>query len=159
PYFRAMLDLETAAPGQVYLFDTGYCKLATYDAIRAHGSDLVTILHESITVESVEERVVATPVTARGYLIHSDRLVHLGTGKTRSRYLWRLLNQTTGDWHRGALADTSRVVTPLNPSARTSCAKNDDSGYSPSGASPHTSRGAPCSVWLSAGSTHFATLC
>ena len=29
PYFRALLDLETAAPGQVDLFDTGYCKLAT----------------------------------------------------------------------------------------------------------------------------------
>jgi hypothetical protein len=29
PYLRARLDLESAAPGQVYLFDTGYCKLAT----------------------------------------------------------------------------------------------------------------------------------
>lgn len=29
PYFRALVDLETAAPGQVYLFATGYCKLAT----------------------------------------------------------------------------------------------------------------------------------
>lgn len=66
PYFRALLDLETAAPGQVYLFDTGYCKLATYDAIREHGSELVTILHESITVEGVAERVVETPVTAQG---------------------------------------------------------------------------------------------
>ena len=75
PYFRAMLDLETAAPGQVYLFDTGYCKRATYDAIRAQGSDLVTILHASITVEVVEERAVATPVTAQGYTIPSDRLV------------------------------------------------------------------------------------
>lgn len=94
PYFRALLDLETAAPGQVYLFDTGYCKLATYDAIRKHGSELVTILHESITVEIVEERVVATPETAQGYTIHSDRIVYLGTGKTRSRYCWRLLDAT-----------------------------------------------------------------
>jgi IS4 transposase len=94
PYFRALLDLETAAPGQVYLFDTGYCKLATYDAIREHGSELVTILHESITVEIVEERVVETPVTAQGYVIHSDRIVYLGTGKTRSRYRWRLLDAT-----------------------------------------------------------------
>jgi Transposase DDE domain len=94
PYFRALLDLETAAPGQVYLFDTGYCKLATYDAIREHGSELVTILHESITVEIVEERVVETPVTAQGYVIHSDRILYLGTGKTRSRYRWRLLDAT-----------------------------------------------------------------
>jgi Transposase DDE domain len=94
PYFRALLDLENAAPGQVYLFDTGYCKLATYDAIREHGSALVTILHESITVEVVEERPVATPTTAQGYTIHSDRLVRLGTGKTRSPHLWRLLDAT-----------------------------------------------------------------
>jgi hypothetical protein len=94
PYFRAMLDLETAAPGPVYLLATGYCKLATYDAIRAPGSDLVTILHESITVELVAERVVATPVTAQGRLIHSDWIVYWGTGKTRSRYRWRLLATT-----------------------------------------------------------------
>jgi hypothetical protein len=94
PYFRALLDLESAAPGQVYLFDTGYCKLATYDAIREHGSDLVTILHESITVEVVEERPVATPTTAPGYTIHSDRVVRLGTGKTRSPHLWRVLDAT-----------------------------------------------------------------
>jgi Transposase DDE domain len=43
PYFGALLDLETAAPGQVYLFDTGYCKLATYDQIREHGCELVTV--------------------------------------------------------------------------------------------------------------------
>lgn len=94
PYFRALLDLERAAPGQVYLFDTGYCKLATYDAIRDHGSDLVTILHESIAVEGVEERAVTTPTTAQGYTIHRDRVVWLGTGKTRSPHLWRLLDAT-----------------------------------------------------------------
>jgi hypothetical protein len=94
PYFRALLDLESAAPGQVYLFDTGYCKLATYDAIREHGSDLVTILHESITVEVVEEWPVPMPVTPQGYTIHSDRVVRLGTGKTRSSHLWRLIDAT-----------------------------------------------------------------
>jgi hypothetical protein len=94
PYFCALLDLESAAPGQLYLFDTGYCKLATYDAIREHGSDLVTILHESITVEVVEERSALPPVTALGYTIHSDRLVRLGTGKTRSPYLWRVIDAT-----------------------------------------------------------------
>jgi Transposase DDE domain len=94
PYFGALLDLETAAPGQLYLFDTGYCKLATYDQIREHRCELVTVLHEGITVEVVEERAVQTPVTAPGYHIHSDRLVRLGTGDTRSRYLWRLLDAT-----------------------------------------------------------------
>ena len=94
PYFRAMVELETAAPGQVYLFETGYCKLATYEAMREHGSELVRSLHESIPVEVVEERVVETPVTAQGDMSHSERIVHLGTGKTRSRSLWRILDAT-----------------------------------------------------------------
>lgn len=94
PYFGALLDLETAAPGPVYLFDTGYCKLATYAQIRERGCELVTVLHAGITVEVVEERAVATPVTAQGYVIHSDRIVRLGTGKSRSRYLWRVLDAT-----------------------------------------------------------------
>jgi IS4 transposase len=102
----------------VYLFDTGYCKLATYDAIRAHGSELVTILHERITVEVVEERAVATPVTAQGYVIHSDRRVYLGTGKTRSRYLWRLLDATDTQGQRRTLVtslleETAERITQL----------------------------------------------
>jgi IS4 transposase len=76
------------------LFDTGYCKLATYDQIREHGCELVTVLHEGITVEVVEERTVKTPMTAQGYVIHSDRIVRLGTGATRSRYLWRVIDAT-----------------------------------------------------------------
>jgi hypothetical protein len=50
----------------VYVFDTGYGKLATDEAMREHGSERVTILHESSTVEGVEERGVETPVTAQG---------------------------------------------------------------------------------------------
>jgi IS4 transposase len=106
PYFRAMLDLETAVPGQVYLFDTGYSKLATYDAIRQHGSELVSILHERITTESVEERVVVPPETAQGYTIHSDRIVYLGTGKTRSRYRWRLLDATDTQGQRRTIVSS-----------------------------------------------------
>jgi hypothetical protein len=94
PYFGALVDLETAAPGQLYLFDTGYCKLATYDQIREHGCELVTVLHEGITVEVVAEQAVVTPVTAQGYRIHSDRLVRLGTGDPRARYLWRVIDAT-----------------------------------------------------------------
>jgi len=100
------------------LFDTGYCKLATYDAIQEHGSELVTILHESITVEGVEERQVETPVTAQGYLIHSDRLVYLGTGKTRSRYQWRLIDATDTQGQRrtivtSLLDETAERITQL----------------------------------------------
>jgi DDE family transposase len=118
PYFRAMLDLETAAPGQVYVFDTGYSKLATYDAIRKHGSELVSILHESITVELVEERGVATLVTAQGYQIHSDRIVFLGTGKTRSAYRWRVIDATDTQGQRrtivsSLLDETAERITQL----------------------------------------------
>jgi hypothetical protein len=106
PYFRALLDLETATSGQVYLFDTGYSKLATYDAIRAHGSELVSILHERITVEVVEERAVVTPGTAQGYTIHSDQIVSLGTGKTRSQYQWRLIDATDTQGQRRTIVSS-----------------------------------------------------
>jgi hypothetical protein len=118
PYFGALLDLESAAPGQVYLFDTGYGKLATYDQIREHGCELVTVLHKSTTVEVVEERAVETPVTAQGYWIHSDRLVRLGTGNTRSRYLWRVIDATDTQGQRrtiltSLLAETAERITQL----------------------------------------------
>jgi IS4 transposase len=118
PYFQAMLDLESAVPGQLYLFDTGYCKLATYDQMREQGCELVTVLHEGITVEVVEERGIATPVTAQGYLIHSDRLVRLGTGDTRSRYLWRLIDATDTQGRRrtiltSLLEETAERITQL----------------------------------------------
>jgi Transposase DDE domain len=60
PYFGALVDLGSAAAEQVYLFDTGYCKLAPYDQIRVQGCALVTVLHAGITVEVIEERTVAT---------------------------------------------------------------------------------------------------
>lgn len=118
PYFRALLDLDEAAPGQLYLFDTGYFKLAAYDQIRQHGSDLVTILHENISVEVVEERPVETAVTAQGYVIHSDRIVRLGSGKKRSPYLWRLIDATDTRGQRrtiltSLLTETAERITRL----------------------------------------------
>ena len=118
PYFQAMLDLATAAAGQLYLFDTGYCKVATYDAIRAHGSDMVSILHKNITVEVVEDRVVEPVVTAQGYVIHSDQIVHLGKGKTRSRYRWRVIDATDTQGQRrtivtSLLTESAERITQL----------------------------------------------
>jgi IS4 transposase len=92
PYFRALLDLDEAAAGQLYLFDTGYFKLATYDQTREHGSDLVPVLHNNISVEVVAEYPVESALTPQGYVLHSDRLVYLGHGDPRSAYLWRLLD-------------------------------------------------------------------
>ncbi|MSQ47865.1 MAG: hypothetical protein EXR78_05670, partial [Deltaproteobacteria bacterium] len=50
------------------------------------------------------------------------------------------LNRTTGDWHRAAHAERSRVVRLLPRSARRSCAETYDSGDSSGGASPHAGR-------------------
>jgi IS4 transposase len=79
---------------------------------------LVTILHESISVEVVEERPVPMPVTAQGYTIHSDRLVRLGTGKTRSPHLWRLIDATDTQGQRrtiltSLLDETAERITQL----------------------------------------------
>ena len=92
PYFRALLGLEEAAAGQLYLFDTGYFKLATYDQIREQGSDLVTALHNNISVAVGAEYPVESALTPQGHVLHSDRLVYLGHGDTRSAHLWRLLD-------------------------------------------------------------------
>jgi hypothetical protein len=118
PYFGAMLDLESAEAGQVYLFDTGYCKLVTYDQIRERGCEVVTVLHAGITVDVVEERPVETSRTAQGYIIHSDQIVWLGSGKTRSRYLWRVLDVTDTQGQRrpiltSLLDETAERVTQL----------------------------------------------
>jgi IS4 transposase len=118
PYFGALLDLETAEAGHVYLFDTGYCKVATYDQIREHSCELVTVLHAGITVEVVEERVVEMPVTAQGYVLHSDRIVRLGTGDTRSRYCWRVIDATDTQGQRrpiltSLLAEPAERITQL----------------------------------------------
>jgi IS4 transposase len=111
PYFRALLDLEEGARGPLYVFDTGYCKLATYDQIRAHGSDLVTVLRENIKVEVVAEYPVVSPGTAPGYVLHSDRLVYLGSGNTRSEQLWRLLDATDTPGRRRTIL-TSLLTEP-----------------------------------------------
>jgi hypothetical protein len=109
PDFGALVDLEQAAPGQVYVFDTGYCKLAPDDQIREHGCELVTVRHEGIPVEVVAERAVEPPGPAQGSRIQSDRIVRLGTGDTRSRYLWRVLEATDTQGQRR----TRRLWQPL----------------------------------------------
>ena len=72
--------------------------------------------------------------------------------------LTRKLNRTTGDWHREAHADRSRVVRLLKQSARSFCAANNDSRDLPYGASPDVSGTPPCPVWIFIGHAHFAAL-
>jgi hypothetical protein len=125
PYLRARWDLETVAPGQVYLCDTGSSKLATYAAIRTHGSELVSILHARIMVESREERGVETPVTAQGYTIPSDRIVYRGTGKTRLADRGRLIDATDTQGQRRTivthlLAESAERITQVRADRWTS---------------------------------------
>ena len=68
------------------------------------------------------------------------------------------LNQTKRDWQRDALADRSRIVTSVKPSARSFCAKTYDSGDSPRGPSPPADRIAPCPVWVSVSVTSGAAV-
>jgi hypothetical protein len=62
--------------------------------------------------------VVETRVTAQGYVIHSDCIVRLGTGKTRSRYLWRVSDATDTQGRRrtiltSLLEETAERITQL----------------------------------------------
>ncbi len=68
------------------------------------------------------------------------------------------LNRTPGDWHRRALADTSRVARLFEQSVRICCAKDHDSRDSASGASPHAGRIAPRSLWPCAGAALVAAV-
>lgn len=78
----------------------------------------MTILPESITVEVVEERSVATPPTAQGYTIHRDRVVRIGTGQTRSPHLWRVRDATDTQGQQrtiltSLLDESAARITPL----------------------------------------------
>jgi TolB-like protein/cytochrome c-type biogenesis protein CcmH/NrfG len=95
----------------------------------------------------MERAIALDPNNAYGYAGLAQVLSRVGR-----------LNRTTGDWHRGALADTSKVVRLCEYSARSFCDENNDSGSSPRRASPHPDRAAPCPVWLSAGLAHFAAV-
>jgi len=73
-------------------------------------------------VEVVEEGTVETPVTAQGDGIHSDRIVRLGTGATRSRYLWRVIDATDTQGRRhmiltSLLDESAERITQLRASA------------------------------------------
>src|SRR5262245_5277157 len=69
---------------------------------------------------------------------------------------FRDLNRTRRDWHSDAHADRSRVVRPLQRSARSCCAENHDSRDSLCRASPHAGRITSCPVWIPVGLTSAA---
>jgi hypothetical protein len=102
PYFLNLLDLQRSA-GYIYLFDTGYFKIKTYNKITASDNHFVTLLHENISYEVIRERSVPEGVTANGYIVHSDCEVYLGKGSNRSDQVYRLIDATDSQGHRATI--------------------------------------------------------
>jgi hypothetical protein len=88
-----LLNLEQDA-GHIYLFDTGYFKLTTYQAIVDSGNHFVTVLHDNIGHEVIAEQAVPSGPLANAYSVHADRQVYLGTGQNRQPSVYRLLEVT-----------------------------------------------------------------
>ena len=93
PYFESLLDLEESA-GKIYLYDTGYFKIETYEKIVDSGNHFVTTLHKNISYKVIEESPLSEEEAPNGYLIHSDRLVILGSGDNTTHNSYRLLEVT-----------------------------------------------------------------
>ena len=102
PYFLILLDLERGV-GHIYLFDTGYFKIETYNKIVLSGNHFVTLLHENISYEVIRQRPVPEGVTANGYIVHSDLEVYLGSGSNRSDQVYRLIDATDSRGHRATI--------------------------------------------------------
>lgn len=99
PYFLRLLDLKEGA-GAIYLFDTGYFKIETYDQIVETGNHFVSLLHGNITVEVIEERPVPVEPLSNGYVVHHDQVVRLGSGDRKSSHLYRLVDATDSRGNR-----------------------------------------------------------
>ena len=93
PAFMRLLDLESDK-GAIYLFDTGYFKIKTYDQIIETGNHFVTLRHRNIAIEVVEERNTPPEPLENGYIVHRDQIVRLGTGDRKSSHLYRLVDVT-----------------------------------------------------------------
>jgi len=93
PYFESLLDLQEGA-GKIYLYDTGYFKIETYEKIVKSGNHFVTSLHENISYKVIEELPLPEKEAPNGYIIHSDRLVTLGKGDKKTQNLYRLIEAT-----------------------------------------------------------------
>lgn len=106
PSFQDLLDLQPQA-GAIYLFDTGYFKIDTYDQIVETGNHFLTLLHGKMKVEVVEERPVPSSPLPNGYCIHADQRIRLGQGKRQSSHLYRLVTVTDSRGKEG------RILTDL----------------------------------------------
>ena len=107
PYFDSLLDLEQGA-GKIYLFDTGYFKIETYEKIVASGNHFVTNLHKNISYQVIEELPLSEKEAPNGYLIHSDQLVILGKGDNTTANIYRLIEVTDSK------GDRTTILTDIN---------------------------------------------
>jgi hypothetical protein len=112
PSFERLLDLQEGA-GAIYLFDTGYFKIETYDRIVETGNHFVTPLHGNIAVEVVEDRPVPSEALSSGYVVHTDQIVRIGTGDRKSIHLYRLVDATDSRGQRRAIL-TDLVELPVD---------------------------------------------
>ncbi len=88
--FHKLLERELAAD-QVYLFDCGYYKLATYDQITEAESLFVTKRHGRLGCDVLRERSLPQQAPDTGYTLLGDYDVTLGGERTRARFTYRLL--------------------------------------------------------------------
>lgn len=96
PYFEAMLGDLTEQEGQIYIFDAGYWKIATYHEIVESGNDFVTKRAGKIKPHMVKELPVPpTDELSSGYQVLQDTLVHLGDYQDRPFRMLRV-RQTNG---------------------------------------------------------------
>jgi hypothetical protein len=76
-YFTDMLDDLEAQEGRLFVFDAGYWKKDTYQAIAKSDNDFVTKLPGRIKPILVEERPVPEGPLDSGYTVVKDAIVHL----------------------------------------------------------------------------------
>ena len=94
-YFTDMLgDLE-AQEGTLFVFDAGYWKKDTYQAIAKSDNDFVTKLPGRIKPIIVEERPVPEGPLDSGYTVVKDALVHLDS-KSQQRFRLLKVQMTNG---------------------------------------------------------------
>ena len=95
PYLSDLLGNLEEQEDQIFIFDGGYWKIATYHAIVQSGNDFVTKRAGKIKPHVIKDLPLPEEPLASGYEVLRDALVHLGE---RQDVLYRMLvvRQTNG---------------------------------------------------------------
>jgi hypothetical protein len=89
-HFQSLLNLEKEA-GQIYIFDSGYHKIATYEKIRKSGNHLVTTFPGSISYEIIENLPIEKTTLESGYTLTNDMRVSIGKEDKKTEPVYRLV--------------------------------------------------------------------